>query len=180
MRVLVVAAVLSIAGPALAQEPAGSIAFEFGLSNSRGELGKRLSGEGAFNITERVAAVVGLGFEFARLFSASLSGITIDASANRVTVGGGVRAYGPPGRARAFAQVMAGYLNVAAKLTVFDLRESVSASGLSISPGAGVDIATGERVALRLAGGFTIDVIEGGTSTSFGGGVGIVFGVGSR
>lgn len=177
------------ATPALAQEPAGSIAFGFGLSNSVsggecpfddcGGLGKSLAGEGAFNITENVAAVVGLGYGFASL-STSYSGIAIDASANSVSVGGGVRAFGPPGQARAFAEVLAGYLRGTAQATVLGLRESVSVSGLSISPGAGVDIAVGERVAVRLSGGVAFGFIEGETTNAFGVGVGLVFGVGNR
>lgn len=52
--------------------------------------------------------------------------------------------------------------------------------GLAFSPGAGVDIATGERAAIRVSGGVSIGVIEGETATSFGVGVGTVFGVESR
>ena len=186
---LLVVALLSAAVPAIAQKPAGSVAFGFGLSNSVGngecpfddcgELGKSLSGEGAFNITENVAAVVGLGFGFANL-STSVSGIAIDASANSITFGGGVRGYGPPGQARAFGEVLAGYVHGTAKATAGGFRETASASGLSISPGAGVDIAVAERVAVRISGGVAIGIIEGETATSFGVGVGLVFGVGSR
>ena len=174
---------------ALAQEPAGSIAFGFGLSNTPigfecpfddcGSLRKSLSGEGAFNITENVAAVVGLGYGLASL-STSYSGIAIDASSNLVNVGGGVRAFGPPGQARAFAEVLAGYLKHTAEFTVGGFRESASGSGLSISPGAGVDVAVGERVALRLSGGVSFSVIEGETTNAFDVRVGLVFGVGNR
>jgi len=177
------------APPALAQEPAGSIAFGFGLANTPigyecpfddcGNLRKSLSGEGAFNITENVAAVVGLGYGFASL-STSYSGIAIDYSSNVVTVGGGVRALGRPGQARAFAEVLAGYSRVRGEATVGGLRESASGSGLSISPGAGVDIAVAERVALRLSGGVSFSFIEGETTNAFGAGVGLVFGLGNR
>ena len=190
MRIAVIVLTLAVAGPAFAQgAPAGSVAFGFGLSNSVGGgecpfddcggLERNVSGEGAFNVTDSVAAIVGLAFGFASL-STSYSGIAIDASANSVSIGGGLRAYGPPGRARAFAQVLAGYVTGTVTASALGLRESASVSGLAFSPAAGVDIATGERVAVRISGGVSIGVIEGETSTSAGASVGLVFGVGSR
>ncbi len=186
---LLVGSLVLTAPPALAQEPAGSIAFGFGLSNTPlgfecpfddcGSLRKSLSGEGAFNITENVAAVVGLGYGVASL-STSYSGLAIDASSNVATVGGGVRAFGPPGQARAFAEVLAGYLKGTGEATIGGFRESASVSGLSVSPGAGVDIAVGERVAVRLSGGVSFSFVEGETTNAFGVGIGLVFGLGNR
>lgn len=187
---LLVGSFVLTAPTARAQEPAGSIAFGFGLSNTPlgfecpfddcGSLRKSLSGEGAFNVTENVAAVVGLGYGFASL-STSYSGIAIDASSNNVSVGGGVRAFRPPGQAaRAFAEVLAAYLKGTGEATIGGLRESASVSGLSIAPGAGVDIAVGERVALRLSGGVSFSFIEGETTNAFDVRVGLVFGVGNR
>lgn len=191
MRTVVVIGIvlIAIAKPATAQDPAGSIAIGFGLSNDVGTgecpvddcgaLGKSVSGEGAFFVTDNVAAVFGVGFGFASL-STSYLGVAIDIDATSTTFGGGVRAYGPSGPARPFAGVTVGYLNTNAKATALGLRDSASASGLVFSPGAGVDIATGERAAIRVSGGVSIGVIEGETATSVGVGVGIVFGVGSR
>jgi len=189
-KVIVIAVVLiAIASPAAAQNPAGSIAIGFGLSNDVGTgecpvddcgtLGKSVSGEGAFFVTDNVAAVFGVGFGFASL-STSYLGVAIDVDATSTTFGGGVRAYGPSGTARPFADVTVGYINANVKATVLGQRESASGSGLVFSPGAGVDIATGDRAAIRVSGGVSIGAIEGETSTSFGVGVGIVFGVGSR
>ena len=189
-KVIVIAVVLiAIASPAAAQNPAGSIAIGFGLSNDVGTgecpvddcgtLGKSVSGEGAFFVTDNVAAVFGVGFGFASL-STSFFGFAIDVDASSTTFGGGVRAYGPSGTARPFADVTVGYITPTLKVTALGLSESASSSGLVFSPGAGVDIATGDRAAIRVSGGVSIGVIEGDTATSFGVGVGIVFGVGSR
>ena len=70
-RFVLVVALLSLAGSAAAQETAGSVAVGFGLSNFfyGGEcranhcsrIGKVVSGEGAFNVTETVAAVMRVG-----------------------------------------------------------------------------------------------------------------------
>ena len=193
MRKVIVIAVVLIASatPAVAQNPAGSIAIGFGLSMSNdvgtgecpvddcGTLGKSVSGEGAFFVTDNVAAVFGGGFGLASL-STSYLGVAIDVDATSTTFGGGVRAYGPSGTARPFADVTVGYVNANVKATALGLRESASGSGLVFSPGAGVDIATGDRAAIRVSGGVAIGVIDGDTATSFVFGVGIVFGVGSR
>ena len=171
------------------QNPAGSIAIGLGLLNDVGTgecpdddcaaLEKSVSGEGAFFVTDNVAAVFGIGLGF-RSLNTSYLGVAIDVDATVTTVRGGVRAYGPTGTARPFADVMVGYINAKATATAVGLRESASASGVVFSPGAGVDIATGDRAAIRVSGGASIRVIEGDTVTSFGAGVGIVFGVGSR
>lgn len=164
-----------------------SIAVGLGMSNvvGRGEclvdhcnsLVRSVSGDAAFNITESVAAVVGIGIGVERI-GTSVGGIAIDGVAETVTFNGGVRAYGPPGPRRVFAEVLVGGSTGTAQATAFVYRVSGSGFALSISPGAGVDIALGERVAVRLSGGVSLGVSEGAAWGSFGGGVGLVLGVG--
>ena len=187
-HLLVVVALLAAAGTAVAQEPAGSIAIGFGLAkpfgggecpvDDCGYLVKSLSGEGAFNITEHFAIVAGIGYGFATL-NTSYSGVAIDASGNSFAVGGGVRVFGPPSQVRAFVDAMAAYGRSTTKATALGLRESVSVSGWSAGSGAGIDIALSDRVAIRLSGGFSLYFSDGrDTDGSFGGGAGLVFGIG--
>ena len=180
----VAALMILMPAQAVAQD---SIAVGFGVSNSVGvgecplddcgSIARSVSGEGTFNITESLAAVVGIGVGFESL-STSVRGIAVDARGNSVTFGGGVRAYRSPGPTRAFAELLVGYGVGTVKVTVRGFRETVSYKGLAISPGAGVDIAMGERVAVRLSGGVSLSVSEGEASGSVHAGVGLVFGVG--
>ena len=187
-HLLVVVALLAAAGTAVAQEPAGSIAVGFDLAKpfggsecpvaDCGHLVKGLSGEGAFNITENIAIVARIGYSFATL-NTSYSGVAIDASGNSLTVGGGVRVFGLPGQVRPFVDATAAYFRSTAKATALGLRESASGSRWSAGSGAGIDIALSDRVAIRLSGGFSLYFSEGrGTDGSFGGGAGLVFGIG--
>lgn len=186
-RLLVVTALLFTAGSAVAQEHAGSIALGFSLSkpvalgecplDHCGIVPKTVSGEGEFNVTERVAVVAGGAYSFASL-DTSYSGVAIDATANGFTVAGGVRGFTPPGDARAFAQVLAGYSFGSAKATARGFRVTEPFSGWSISPGFGVDVATGEGAALRFSAAVGFGFSGGELSKGIGAGIGLVFGVG--
>lgn len=193
-RVLVVVAMLSMAGPVLAQEAAGSIAVGLGLSNFfyGGEcrvdhcsrIGKTVFGEGALNVTERVAAVMGFGISFNNSLSTASRANgweQRDARANSVSFGGGVRVYGAPGWTRAFAEVVIGFVDQGVTVSNDSMvRDSWSVSGPWWSLGAGGDFAMGEGVAVRVSGSVTSASIEGVRTTGVGGGVGLVFGFGGR
>ena len=92
---------------------------------------------------------------------------------------GGVRVFGPPGQVRAFVDATGAYFRTTAKATALGLRESASGSGWSAGPGAGIDIALSDRVAIRLSGGLSLYFSKGrDTDGSFGGGAGLVFAIG--
>lgn len=181
LGVLVVFAVLFVPSSALAQE---SIAVGVGLTSPVGgsecpldhcgTVVKNLFGEGALNITESITAAVSVGYGFESL-NTSLSSVAINGRANSLTIGSGIRAYGPAGPKQVFAQMFAGYLKGTARVDVLGHRTTVPVSGLWISPGVGVDIASGEWVVLRLSSSLSIAVIHGQATGSFGIRAGIVF-----
>ena len=191
--VVVVLGCVAGAVPALAQEPAGSVAFGFGLSTSLdgvddcpppidscNPITRSFSGEGAFNVSDRLAVVGRLRLGFASL-GASEDGVSLKlANLRSTSLSGGVRVYGVPGSVRAFGEVLGGYVTQTAVIALGETAPSISVSGLGIAPAAGVDVAIGDRAAIRISGGVSIARGAGDTATSIGGGVGLVFGVGSR
>ena len=97
-----------------------------------------------------------------------------------LTVGSGLRYYGPPGRARFFAEVEVGVSRSFRTLEVSELRESRSVTERHIRPGAGVAIAVNDRAAVQVSGGGDIGRLDGETLHSAGVGAGLVFDVGRR
>ena len=97
-----------------------------------------------------------------------------------LTVSSGLRYYGPPGRARFFAEVEVGVSRLSSTVELLELRESGAVMGRHITPGVGVDIAVNDRMAVRISGGWDVGRIEGETFQSAGGGAGLVFNVGRR
>lgn len=165
---LAVVAVLTSAAAGWAQESTGSVAAGFVASiGTSGGSSSGFFGEAAFNTSDTMA-VAGRAQRFAIGFGASLTRLE-----------GGVRIYGQPNNIRPFGQFMAGLARFG--IGGFGFGEGFedfsfggfSANGFALSPGGGVDIEVGERIAIRVLGEWQMNSIGGGTSNA----IGVLFGL---
>lgn len=187
----VVAAVVCAAAaplPTLAQ--GNSVAFGFGLGQSVGgggdcpiddcnPLTKSIFGEGSALVTDSLAVVGRGGFGWGSIDTTVL-GVDLGLDASSISVEGGVRAYG--GDAGAFFEVLGGIARQSANVTVAGLRlddeGELTAAGIGLSAGPGIDIGTGERTAIRVQGSWSMVRVEGETAHGFGAAVGLVLRIG--
>ena len=115
--VFMLAAMAAVAGPALAQ-PAATIAVEGGVSHRTNwrfdgcdecpALTREFGGEVAFLATDSLAVLGGVGLTFYDIDFLSDYITGLEVGLKELTVSTGLRYYGPPGRARFFAEVEVG------------------------------------------------------------------------
>ena len=187
--VFMLAAMAAVAGPALAQ-PAATIAVEGGVSHRTNwrfdgcdecpALTREFGGEVAFLATDSLAVLGGVGLTFYDIDFLSDYITGLEVGLKELTVSTGLRYYGPPGRARFFAEVEVGVNRVTGAFELLELRESASVTGFNIAPGAGVDIAVNDRAAVRISGSWGIGRLDGETVRRVGVGAGLAFNVGRR
>ena len=167
---LAVVAVLTSPAAGWAQESTGSVAVGFGTSRgTSGGSAAGFFGEAAFNTSDTMA-IAGRAQRFA-------SG---GGSVTRLE--GGVRIYGQPNNIRPFGQFMAGLARYGVGGFDFfgESFEGFSANGFALSPGGGVDIEVGERIAIRVLGEWQMNSIGGGTANAIGALFGLAFDFGDQ
>lgn len=120
----------------------------------------------AYYLTDRIAVVgqVARSYSTLELIVSDLP-LDLDSSVSQYSFGGGIRvAASRARRLKPFAQAVVSSHRINVEVSALGMRESGSASGVSIEPGAGVDIGIAKRIAIRLQGGYGIGFSEGESS----------------
>lgn len=146
----------------------------------------------AYHITERVALVGEVSrrsFDLKTsatladqpLLPLDLPSLAVDVATSTYAFGGGLRVTGTrAGRVTPFVQTVFSYARINGSTAVLFLRESFASSGLLIEPSAGADIHLGERIAIRILGGYGAGFSEGEVNHAVRVGAGVVFGFANR